>query len=70
MVAIRWSQPALDDLAEITRYISRDSPKNTQSLVNGIIVMAEHLAGSPMIGRRVEASPVFDQVNTARGYGS
>lgn len=53
MVAIRWSQPALDDLEEITRYIGRDSPKNAEAFVNGIIEMAELLAGSPMIGRRV-----------------
>ncbi len=53
MAAIRWSQPALDDLEEITRYIGRDSPKNAEAFVNGIIEMAEHIAGSPMIGRRV-----------------
>jgi toxin ParE1/3/4 len=56
MVAIKWSKPALDDLEEITRYISRDSPNNAQSFVYGIIEMAEHIAGSPMIGRRVEES--------------
>jgi plasmid stabilization system protein ParE len=56
MVAIRWSQPELDDLEDITRYIARDSPKNAASFVNGMIEMAEHLAESPMIGRRVRES--------------
>ena len=49
MVEIRWSHPAIDDVAEISRYISR-------AIIQGIFEMVEHLKKSPELGRKVPES--------------
>ena len=56
MVAVKWSEPALDDLKEISQYISRDSPSRSKSFIDGIFEMAEHLSDFPNLGRRVPES--------------
>jgi toxin ParE1/3/4 len=51
-VKIVWSHPAIDDLAAIRAFISRDDPKAAQRVALHIVETIETtLAGSPHIGR-------------------
>ncbi len=43
MVRIRWSEPAIEDVKEISAYIGRDSPIYADAFVNGLFEMVEHL---------------------------
>lgn len=53
MAGIKWSDPAIDDLKEISSYISRDSPKYARSITKGIMEMIDHLQRFPRIGKKV-----------------
>jgi len=53
MVTVKWTKNALEELDEIARYISRDSPKFAKILVNQIFEMAGHLEQFPKLGRIV-----------------
>ena len=43
MVTVKWTKNALEELDEIARYISRDSPKFAKILINQIFEIARHL---------------------------
>ena len=53
MVGIRWSEPALDDLDEIERYIASDFPHQAKIFLSGIFEMVEHLSSFPRIGKKM-----------------
>ena len=48
-----WSQTALNDIKDVVRYISIDSPAWAQSFAFKIISEIDRLALSPYIGRAV-----------------
>ncbi len=53
MVTVKWPKNTLEELDEIARYISRDSPKFAKILINQIFEMARHLEQSPKLVRIV-----------------
>jgi len=53
MVEIKWTNNALEELDDIANYISKDSPKYAQILVNQIYEMISHLKQFPKFGRKV-----------------
>jgi len=48
-----WSQTALNDIKDVVRYISIDSPARAPSFAFKIIFEIDRLALSPHIGRAV-----------------
>jgi len=50
---IVWSQEALDQLAEVDDYISKDSPKRAAIFVDQLVAQAEGLPDNPGMGRMV-----------------
>ena len=48
-----WSRTALNDIRDVVRYISIDSPARAQSFAFKIISEIDRLALSPYIGRAV-----------------
>ncbi len=57
MAAVRWTEPARDDLAKIFDFIARDSPAAAQAFVERVLQSAERLAAFPESGRRVPEFP-------------
>jgi len=53
MVEIKWTENALKELDYIALYISKDSPKYAQILVNQVFEMVNHLKEFPKFGRKV-----------------
>ena len=53
MVTVKWTRNALEELDEIAKYISRDSPKFAKFLVNQMFETARHLEQFPNLGRIV-----------------
>ena len=53
MVTVKWTKNSLEELDEIAKYISRDSPKFAKILVNQIFETARHLEQFPKLGRIV-----------------
>ena len=53
MVKIKWTDNAIEELDDIASYISKDSPKYAQILVNQIYEMVSHLEQFPRLGRKV-----------------
>jgi len=54
---VRWTEPALDDLAAIQNYIAKDSPFYAQQFIERIFDVAKNLELFPELGRKVpEAS--------------
>ena len=51
MVEIVWTEKALSDLHEIYHYISKDSARYADSMLNRIFDRIEILADFPQIGR-------------------
>jgi len=56
MAKIKWSKDSLDDLREICRFISLDSPYYAGLLKDRVFEMVEHLELFPEIGRHVPES--------------
>lgn len=56
MAKIRWSKDSLEDLKEIYRFISLDSPYYAALLKDRVVEMVEHLELFPEMGRRVPES--------------
>jgi toxin ParE1/3/4 len=50
---IVWTEPAVEDLHELHRFIARDSEEYAGRFVEGIITAAERLADHPRLGRVV-----------------
>jgi addiction module RelE/StbE family toxin len=57
MAKVKWTNLALDDLRSIYDYISQDSAKYADRLVDKIIEKVEMLENNPQVGRKV---PEFD----------
>ena len=57
MGRIVWTEPALDDVREIVRFIARDSSRHAEQVASEIIQTTQRLAGEPRTGWRV---PEFD----------
>ena len=53
MAEIVWTEPALDDLGEITNYVALDKLSAAQRLVQKIFNRVELLSQSPKSGRKV-----------------
>jgi len=60
MVRVKWTNNALEELDDIARFISKDSPKYAKILMNQIFEMASHLEQFPKLGRKV---PEYDDPN-------
>ena len=50
---VRWSEQALDDLEEIRRFISRDSPFYAERVVDSVFQAVDRLTEHPLSGRIV-----------------
>lgn len=57
MVAVKWTEPARDDLAQIHDFIARDSPVAARALVERVLNATEQLASFPESGRIVPELP-------------
>ncbi len=51
MVKVIWSDHALDDIEQISEYISKDSPERASLFVSRLIDAAEQMASFPNSGR-------------------
>ena len=66
---IEWSELALDDLADIQRYIAKDSAYYGREFVERIFASADRLGDFPMSGRTVpEADDAHIRELIVRGY--
>jgi toxin ParE1/3/4 len=52
MNRIRWTQPAAQDLYNITRYIGRDNPEAARQVAKTIYEGCESLVNAPNRGRK------------------
>ncbi|MBN1803530.1 MAG: type II toxin-antitoxin system RelE/ParE family toxin [Candidatus Lokiarchaeota archaeon] len=52
MVGVRFSTGALEDLENISSYISKDSPKRAKNFVKEIFKKIEQLKDFPYMGRK------------------
>jgi toxin ParE1/3/4 len=48
-----WSEPALDDLDDVVRYISKDSSYYAREFAERVFAATDQLADFPLIGRLV-----------------
>lgn len=53
MIAVRWSDPALEDMEGIRDYIAKDSPLYARRFIEQIFDHAEKLNNFPKMGRLV-----------------
>ncbi len=53
MVRVIWTKNSLEELDEIARYVSRDSPKYASILIKQIFELANNLEDFPKLGRIV-----------------
>ena len=53
MTAVEWARPAIEDLAGIVAYVTRDSAAHADALARRIILAAEKLPLFPKRGRIV-----------------
>jgi len=60
MAEVRWTKPALDDLEDITEYISRDSKVYAERFAIRVIDAVKRLEHFPYSGRLV---PEFNDEN-------
>ncbi len=61
MAKIRWMKSALEDLADIVRYIKRGSPHYAALFKAKVFDLVKNLEGMPYIGRKV---PEFNDDST------
>ena len=54
MPSIRWSHAAIDDILNIQKYISRDSPEIAEEFTLKIIEFVEHLETLPNLGKKIQ----------------
>ncbi len=50
---VDWSEPALDDLDDVTRYIAKDSPYYATEFAERIFHTVDRLIDFPLSGRSV-----------------
>ena len=69
MADIRWTVGVSEDLGHLENWIAKDSPLNAVEFVDRLVVCAEKLADTPLLGRVV---PEFSQESLRelifRGY--
>jgi toxin ParE1/3/4 len=53
MGRIVWTEPALDDVRDIVRFIARDSPRYADQVASEILQTTQRLLGEPRTGWRV-----------------
>jgi len=53
MIRVDWSNPALDDLDNIVRYISKDSPYYAREFTERVFDRTDKLGEFPRVGRWV-----------------
>ena len=53
MAQVKWLSKALDDMESIAEYISKDSIRYAENLIQKIFERAELLESNPLIGRMV-----------------
>ena len=58
MAEIRWTVSAAEDLALLENWIAKDSPLNAVDFIDRLVVCAEKLTSTPLLGRVV---PEFNQ---------
>lgn len=56
MAKVKWSKDSIEDLKEICKFISLDSPYYAKVFSDRVFEMVEHLELFPEIGRRVPES--------------
>jgi plasmid stabilization system protein ParE len=54
MVTLNWSKRALENLDEITKFISKDSAEEAKKFVNQIFLKVQNLIKFPNMGRIVQ----------------
>ncbi len=57
MVQVIWTEPALDQLDDITEYIALDDPVAASKLVKAIFAKVSHLEQFPSVGRESPELP-------------
>lgn len=53
MVRVKWTRPAVDDLHEIVRFISKDNPRAARALARKLKEATRSLRAHPHLGRAV-----------------
>jgi len=56
---VEWTRPAFDDLADILRHVSFDSPSRARRLVSRLRLRAASLGRFPLRGRCVPEFEIF-----------
>jgi plasmid stabilization system protein ParE len=65
---VQWTQTAIGHLASIYEYISRDSARFAQRMVDRITSRSRHLARFPMSGQMVaEYTRIRTSVKSSKG---
>ena len=59
---VRWTEPALNDLAAIQAYIAKDSAFYAQQFIERIFDVAKNLELFPELGRKVPEAAESSQV--------
>ncbi len=65
---VRWTQPAANDLAEITRYIRKDNPTAARSVAKTLFDAANNLDRMPDRGRMGRISGTRELMVTGLPY--
>ena len=59
---VKWTEPALEDMAGIQAYIAKDSPYYARQFIERIFEAAETLEDFPELGRKVPEAEDSDKV--------
>ena len=59
---VKWTEPALEDMAGIQAYIAKDSPYYARQFIERIFETAEALEDFPELGRKVPEAEDSDNV--------
>ena len=58
----KWTEPALEDLAEIQAYIAKDSPYYAKQFIERIFEATEVLEDFPELGRKVPEAEATENI--------
>jgi plasmid stabilization system protein ParE len=61
---VKWTEPALEDMAGIQAYIAKDSPYYARQFIERIFEAAETLEDFPELGRKVPEAEDSDNVRS------
>jgi toxin ParE1/3/4 len=59
---VKWTEPALEDLAGIQAYIAKDSPYYAKQFIERIFEAAEALEDFPELGRKVPEAEATENI--------